>query len=204
MHLTTLLVQNQNNKVTKNMKKQVEEVAAINKILNSNGEILLSKHFTYNEMVRSDTATRNKIWNFPNAEHYLNLEALCNDVLEPIRAKYKRPWNRCYIPINSGYRSFTLNKLVGGSSPSQHRRGEAADFTVKNTEIRKVWNWIVLDSGIDFDQCIFEFGSWIHISYKRNGKNRNKITVATNNKNGKTQYKHYSKEDVLNGSVTFL
>ena len=161
----------------------------------------LSPHFTLNEMIESNTAKRNGIANMPSTVHINNLDALCKNVLESVRAHYKKPWNKSWINVTSGYRCPALNKKIGGSRYSQHQKGEAADFRVNKQDIQKVWRWIVTESNINFDQCIMEFASWIHISFRRNNNNRNKITVALK-KDGKTIYTHYSKDDIINNNFT--
>ena len=47
------------------------------------------------------------------------------DVLEKIRSHFGKP-----VHINSGYRTVTKNKAVGGATYSQHLFGTAADITV--------------------------------------------------------------------------
>lgn len=47
------------------------------------------------------------------------------DVLEKIRAHFGKP-----VHINSGYRTVTKNKAVGGATYSQHLFGTAADIVV--------------------------------------------------------------------------
>jgi len=46
----------------------------------------LSEHFTLNEMTFSPTAVKKGIDNTPNAQSIKNLEALCKNILEPLRA----------------------------------------------------------------------------------------------------------------------
>ena len=47
-------------------------------------------------------------------------------ILQQIRDHFKAP-----VTINSGYRTVTKNKAVGGAAYSQHLYGLAADITVK-------------------------------------------------------------------------
>lgn len=53
-------------------------------------------------------------------------------LLEKLRAKYRQKWPGVVIRIrpHGGYRPDPLNKLVGGAPGSQHRKGNAADFSV--------------------------------------------------------------------------
>ena len=89
--------------------------------------------------------------------------------MQPIRDK----WDDS-IFINSGYRNPIVNRLVKGSSTSQHMEGKAADITVgSKSGNKKLFELIVQmmkDGEIKVGQLISEKGySWIHISlpYKR-------------------------------------
>ena len=162
----------------------------------------LSKYFTLAEMVKSDMAIRWGIDNIPTEEQIENLKALCINCLDKIR-DYFGP-----VRINSGFRCLKLNTKIKGDKKSQHMKAEAGDFEVDNYTNDHVWNWIVTESDIDFDQCIAEFiGShgtdgWIHVSYSRKRKNRNLITIASK-VDGKTVYKNYTKEQIINGEYSF-
>jgi len=154
----------------------------------------LSPHFTYGEFTISQTAIRKNINNQPNEDEMRNLEALCSIILEPIRTHYGT-----YVEIHSGFRNKKLNTAVGGSTRSQHRFGQAADIKIPPNTIQEIFEWVVLDSGLPYDQIIWEFGRWIHISHKRVGTNRRKNTLAKKNENNKTVYTHYKKEQVMEG-----
>ena len=123
-----------------------------------------------------------------------SLEALCDDVLEPLRNHYKS-----YVEIHSGFRCKKLNKAVGGSGRSQHRFGQAADIKIPPNTIQEIFEWVILDSNLAWDQIIWEFGRWIHISHKRVGMNRHRNTLAIKNSEGKTIYTHYTKEQIIAG-----
>ena len=82
------------------------------------------KHFTISEMLKSNTAIKQRLWNGANLEVEENLRALVDEVLDPLRERYGKP-----IYVNSGYRCPELNRLIGGAIKSQHMRGEAADIT---------------------------------------------------------------------------
>jgi uncharacterized protein YcbK (DUF882 family) len=124
----------------------------------------LSKNFSLNELTYSSTARANKVDNIPDRWELENLKKLCNEVLQPIRDKYGKS-----IFINSGYRNPIVNRLVNGSSTSQHMKGEAADITVGSKEgNKKLFEMIVemIENGeIKVGQLIDEKKySWIHIS----------------------------------------
>ena len=146
----------------------------------------LSKNFSLKELTKSQTAMRNDIDNSPNTEQIVNLTALCNCVLQPIRDEHGR------VDINSGLRVLELNRKIGSNDNSQHVLGMAADIecpAVDNFELAK---WI--NNNLDFDQLILEFytageptSGWVHVSYNRDGSNRKKAMTAVKN-NGKTVY----------------
>ena len=96
------------------------------------------------------------------------------------------------IRVSSGYRSKELNRAIGGSSRSQHCKGEALDLQFwKNGQMcnKEVYDW-VLKSDIEFDQMINEFDfAWIHISLKEN-KNRKEVLEAYKDDEGHTAYKY--------------
>ena len=155
----------------------------------------LSNSFTLAEMLKSNTASRLNIEEQFNAPKEVidNLTILCKKVLQPIRDSLEMP-----IRVTSGYRCEKLNKAIGGSSKSQHVKGQAADIELWIRGQEK--NAILLDeiinlsfrNDIEFDQLIIEYPNehgvpkWIHISYCE--KNRNQILIAEKIK-GKTVYK---------------
>ena len=125
------------------------------------------KHFTISELLKSDIAIKNKLWNGAPKEAEENLRALVDEVLDPLREAYGRP-----IRVNSGYRCPKLNRLVGGSPNSQHMRGEAADIqpVVGNEADLPELARILIANG-KCDQLIL-YPTFIHVSYKRFGWNR--------------------------------
>lgn len=145
----------------------------------------LSPHFTVGEMLRSGKAVGMGIKNVPEvnpapgeasrAEVIENLRELCNKVLEPLRRRVGR------VIVVGGYRCEAVNRAVMGAEHSQHLRGEAADIHVTGLEMCRKYAAILAQT--DFDQMILEPQEsikkrWIHISYKRNGKNRHQILGA--------------------------
>jgi len=145
----------------------------------------LSKNFTLHEMVKSNTALRLGIKNDPNKDVVRNLQIIVMKILQPLRNKLGP------IRINSGYRSIELNKAIGGSSISQHCKGQAVDLNIiiNSKSDNKLIFDAVLEMDLDFDQMINEFNySWIHISYNKDN-NRKQLLEAYKNINGKTKYK---------------
>ena len=146
----------------------------------------LSKNFVLSEITRSNTAKRLNISNEPTKEHLRNMQMLIRDLIQPMRDDVGP------IRISSGYRSKELNRAIGGSSKSQHCKGEALDlqFWFEGKMNNKViYEW-VLDSGLEFDQMINEFDfSWIHISLKEKG-NRKQVLEAYHDEDGDTKYRY--------------
>ena len=125
----------------------------------------LSKNFTLQEFVRSQTAARRNIDNTPDAAIIARLKLLVDEVLQPVRDSFYRP-----VRITSGYRSPRLNRAIGGSRNSQHMRGEAADFEIPGVSNCVVSKWI--SDNLKYDQNILEFytpgqpnSGWVHVSY---------------------------------------
>lgn len=142
----------------------------------------ITPNFSLREMIHSDTAVRQGIQNVPNLKHTYNLTALCKKVLQPLRDKLG-----VSVKVTSGFRCDELNKLVGGAPTSQHRFGEAADISAAGMTTQQLFDFI-LTSGIEYDQVIQEFDTWVHVSYRRTGKNRNAALIATWRKNGTVKY----------------
>jgi hypothetical protein len=148
---------------------------------------MISKHISYKEGVHSITAIRKGIDNEPNEEQLANMKLVANNVFEPLRVFINGP-----IKVNSFFRSPDLNKAIGGSTKSQHCKGQAIDIDDtygKATNAEMYW-WI--KENLDFDQMIWEFGNndnpdWVHVSYVSPDKNRNRCLKAYR-ENGKTKY----------------
>jgi len=148
---------------------------------------MISKHISEKEGVYSTTATRRGIDNIPNSDELNNMRLLAEEVFEPLRAYVGGP-----IKINSFFRSAELNKAIGGSSKSQHCKGQAMDIddTFGRMTNAEMYYWI--KEHLDFDQMIWEFGDdenpdWVHVSYVSENENRNRCLRAIR-KNGKTSY----------------
>lgn len=141
----------------------------------------LTQHFSLEEFERSSTAKAKGIDNSLNPDDpgskaiIENLKALCEQVLEPLRA-----YAKCPIIISSGYRCAKLNShpAVHGAPNSNHLYGYAADLVVPDTATGIQWfRWII--NNLQFDELITERKTqdsptfWIHVAYRRNGPNRN-------------------------------
>ncbi|AXM95723.1 D-Ala-D-Ala carboxypeptidase family metallohydrolase [Pseudomonas plecoglossicida] len=132
--------------------------------------MLITPHFTLDEMTVSQLAAREGLDNTPPPEAYANLQLLCS-ALEQVRSLMGAP-----IIVSSGYRSPELNKRVGGGVASQHMQGLAADFTVPGVSPRNLVQRIS-DSRVPFDQLILEFDHWVHLSVSPGVPRRQVLTV---------------------------
>lgn len=122
------------------------------------------KYFTIEELCKSDTANSRGIDNTPTEEVKANLEALIENVLDPLREAYGKP-----IYVNSGYRCPALNKAVGGVSTSEHQSGRAADIDTHDYNENKKLFELAQKLKLPFRQLIDESNlSWVHISYNPN------------------------------------
>jgi len=145
----------------------------------------LSKNFTLTEYTKSQTALRQGIDNTPGDEHLASAKLLFEKVVQPVRDHFGP------TVINSGYRGPALNAAVGGSSSSQHCKGEAVDIECPGTPNYDVARWI--EDNLDYDQLILEFytpgipdSGWVHVSYKSEGNRKQSLTATK--ENGKTVY----------------
>ena len=148
---------------------------------------MISKHISYKEGVYSNTAMRRGIENTPNDEQLKNMKLVAEKVFEPLRKWVSGP-----IKINSFFRCPDLNKAIGGSSKSQHCKGQAMDIddTFGRVSNADMYAWI--KNHLDFDQMIWECGDdnnpdWVHISYVSEKENRNRCLKAYR-EDGKTKY----------------
>lgn len=137
-------------------------------------------NFSLQEMLRSQKATREGIINIPTEAEILNMLALIDNVLQPVRDHYGT-----VVHVSSGFRIWTRD--------SQHGKGEAADFEITGIDNLELAKWI--RDNLEFDQLISEFyevgdpdSGWVHCSWKitpmdvlnegMGGFNRNEVLTA--------------------------
>lgn len=160
------------------------------------GRKSVSKNISYEEATKSNTAIKYGIDNTPSDIEYKAMQYVAENVFQKVRERFKVP-----IGITSFYRSAKLNKRIGGSSSSQHCKGEAIDMDsdvfgmITNKEI---FDYIY--KNLEYDQLIWEFGTakepaWVHVSLKNDFTNRREALVAYKESrwDGKliTKYKKY-------------
>ena len=124
----------------------------------------LTRNFSLQELIKSDTAIRRGIDNNPNADQIEKLKRLCENVLQPVRDHFGR------VKVTSGFRSPELCVAIGSSVNSQHAKAEAADFEVIGVDNAEVADWVYANCRPD--QLILEFytpgepqSGWIHASW---------------------------------------
>lgn len=135
------------------------------------------EYFTFYELLHSQIADQRGISNEPfvynEVNAYNNLEALVDNLLDPIREKFATP-----IVVTSGYRCKKLNEIVGGVKNSQHRKGEAVDFYFQGFSRMELSEaFFEISENFDFDQLIYyRKRNFMHISYSRT-KNRHEAFI---------------------------
>ena len=146
----------------------------------------LSRNFSLQELIKSDTAIRKGIDNNPNADQIKKLEMLCERVLQPVRDHFGR------VKVTSGFRSPELCTAIGSSVNSQHAKAEACDFEVMGVDNAEVADWINMN--IKTDQLILEFytpgepnSGWIHCSWVADQPRASFLHAYRSE--GKTKYK---------------
>ena len=146
----------------------------------------ISDHISLKEAVRSNTAKRLGIDNMPDNETLVTMQITAQHVFEPLRRYFNEP-----IYISSFYRCEELNKAIGGSTRSQHCKGEAIDIDDVYSKATNADFFNYIKDKLEFDQLIWEFGDdenpdWVHVSYNL-GRNRMRILKAIK-ENGRTKY----------------
>lgn len=114
----------------------------------------LTKHFSFDELTRTDT-------NLDNTPDWFQSHQLLHTavILERVR-------KRCGFPlvINSGFRSTEVNELVGGSRSSYHLDGRAVDISIANLSVGKVEhlvNALYAENPVE----LIEHSNYIHVAY---------------------------------------
>ena len=107
----------------------------------------LSRNFTLQELIKSDTAIRLDINNNPNSGQIEKLRLLCENILQPVRDHFGR------VKVTSGFRSEQLCVKIGSSVNSQHAKAEAADFECMGVDNAELADWIY--DNLEFDQVAF-------------------------------------------------
>ena len=146
----------------------------------------LSRNFSLQELIKSDTAIRMNIDNNPNADQIEKLKLLCENILQPVRDHFGR------VKITRGFRSVQLCQAIGSSANSQHAKAEAADFECVGVDNAELADWIKRE--LPYDQLILEYytpgepnSGWIHCSWVADTPRASFLHAFK--QDGKTKYK---------------
>lgn len=139
----------------------------------------LTPNFTLEELTHTD---HREFDNLPDADELANLYRLA-DFLEQIKALLGGKT----IIVNSAFRSAEVNRAVGSSDKSQHRRGCAADIRVPGMTPDEVVSAII-ESGLPYDQVIREFDRWTHVSIPNTEDNKPRAMALIIDKQGTRAY----------------
>lgn len=116
----------------------------------------IPKYFSFSEMIFTVFTSQEN--NLPDWDDINRLLELCRWILDPVREMYGKP-----IVVTSGFRSPSLNHLVGGVSTSQHISGLAADLCCEDS---KALFDLIAESDLPFDQLIYyQKRKFLHVSY---------------------------------------
>lgn len=137
----------------------------------------LSPHFLLEEFTTSQLASRYGWDNTPPESAIANLRRVAY-LLEQVRTLLNEP-----IQITSGYRCLKVNEALGSKPTSQHTIGCAADFRGIRTSPYDICRAIIL-SNIKYDQLIYEFNSWVHISVPNSETDKHRMQKLIINRNG--------------------
>ena len=134
----------------------------------------LTPHFKLYEFTRSGVAADHDLSNCPNAAQTAALEALCQNVLEPLRHRFGP------IVISSSFRSPAVNRLIPGAAPASQLTGCEAAGIVVGTPERAMALYRSFRGLRDCVQLAWEpidapVPRWIHVSYTRRRKNRHSV-----------------------------
>lgn len=124
-------------------------------------DVQLSPHFRLSEMLRSDTAKTQGLYQVPTPIVVERLRELCVELLESVRAEVGP------LRVTSGYRRPRVNAAVGGSDTSAHMSGWAVDVMPVRAAPELIMT-LLHDAGktLAWDQAILYPGH-VHLGLRR-------------------------------------
>lgn len=152
----------------------------------------ISEHISYAEAIKSEAAIRKGLSNEPGVKELEAMQLIAEKVFEPLRQYISLKRGKdTPIKINSFFRSEEVNRAIGGSSTSQHCKGEAMDLECNYPDFNNRDLFHMIKERGAWDQLIWEFGNesepaWVHVSFTKGG-NRKQVLRAIS-ENGKTKY----------------
>ena len=118
-----------------------------------NTNVTLSKHFKLDEFLHLGKYPEN----IPSVQDVVNMTYGCHQLLEPARIIVGP------IIINSGFRSDSVNRKVGGVSNSQHLFGQAAD--IRPQDRAQFQRLVDFFKSWEFTDQLLTGRGWLHISW---------------------------------------
>jgi hypothetical protein len=138
--------------------------------------MMLSEHFSLEELIASEVAARAGIDNTPSPEVLRNLYRLAEGL-----DRVRQVLGNAAIHVNSGYRCQRLNQAVGGAKNSAHILGLAADIVCPNLGPPLTVCRAIAKANLGTDQIIHEFGRWCHVAFPAEGQapKNDLLTIAS-------------------------
>lgn len=136
--------------------------------------VKLTEHFSWDDVIFSETASRLGIDNNPPDDLIPNIRRMAYFMEQVRYVLGGRPTH-----ITSWFRCPELNTKIGGSKTSVHPKGLACDFVCPYLGNPKRVCEEIAQSNLDFDQLILEGGNggkWVHIGLAEG--NRRQILTA--------------------------
>jgi len=136
--------------------------------------LVLSKYFTVGDLNKQGARPIVKQQGLSKQEIACNLKGLCENVLDPIKAKYPN------MIITSGFRR--PGDVKDSAKTSQHYLGQAADIFFTGWSREKHYKAALeIQKLIPYDQLILEYKGatdvWIHISFKYSANRKEHFTM---------------------------
>lgn len=157
----------------------------------------VTRNFYQSEFIFSQTAIRKGIDNSLPTELKPNMISMAR-WLQVFRDRLSDKYGRDMpIIITSGYRCPKLNRKVGGSRTSAHKRMLAVDIQVPGLTVGQLQRDVIeLMQDCPYDQCIDEFGRWLHLGLAEDGELPRMELLVARKRVGrlgrmKTEYRHY-------------
>lgn len=147
------------------------------------GQEQLSRYYNLSQLTAGYSRKLRNFNNTTASQAYCNLKALCQNVLDPIKAKYPT------VQINSGYR---IDIPPGGVTNSQHLTGQAVDISFPGLSREQLYDRVLeIQQMIPYDQLILEYANgpgWIHISFNTNGNRKQQFSMNHHQRVSKDLY----------------
>lgn len=127
-------------------------------------------NFKVEDLCRNYIAEQTAILNTPTDSQRENMQALIDNVLNPLCEAYGED-----IYIDCGFISEKLNTIIGKSDDSEHLTGCGVTVTTGTRSGNRKLIEVLQKSYIPFDECFErEYYSSVFISFKKRSKNRNR------------------------------